>query len=119
MMVGNSEVLYHKNDKLGFKAIGLHYKEKKFVMYFLLPNSNIDLRDVVSKMNGTTLRSITKDTKITDFTYLVPKMTLDSFTNLRPVLQVNVKFAFLICMNLYYAYCFVHRIWESIKCLIH
>lgn len=90
MMVGNSEVLYHRNDELEFKAIGLPYKGKKFVAYFVLPNSNVSLRELVSKMNRESLINITKNTKTTEFTYFVPKMTLESFTNLRPVLQVNI-----------------------------
>lgn len=89
MMVGSSEVFYHKNDELEFKAIGLPYKGKQFVSYFVLPNSNVSLRDLVTKMNGSTLRNISKNTILTEFTYFVPKMTLESFTNLRPVLQVN------------------------------
>lgn len=94
MMVGSSEVLYHKNDQLEFKAIGLPYKGNKFVTYFVLPNSNVSLRDLVSKMNGPLLRNITKNTKTTEFTYFVPKMTLESFTSLRPVLMVNILHLF-------------------------
>lgn len=90
MMVGNSEVLYHRNDELEFKAIGLPYKGEKFVAYFVLPNLNVGLRDLVSKMNKESLINITKNTKTTEFTYFVPKMTLESFTNLSPVLQVNI-----------------------------
>lgn len=90
MMVGSSEVLYHKNDELEFKAIGLPYKGKKFVTYFVLPEPNVTLRSLVEKMNGDILKNITKYTNLTEFTYFVPKMTLESFTNLRPVLQVNI-----------------------------
>lgn len=90
MMVGSSEVLYHKNDELQFKAIGLPYKGKKFVTYFVLPEPNVSLRSLVEKMNGDVLKNITKNTNLTEFTYFVPKMTLESFTNLRPVLQVNI-----------------------------
>lgn len=90
MMVGSSEVLYHKNDALEFKAIGLPYKGKKFISYFILPNSNVNLRDLIKKMNGNTVRNITKNTIPTEFTYFVPKMNLESFTNLRPVLQVII-----------------------------
>lgn len=89
MMVGSNDVLYHKNDELEFKAIGLPYKGKKLITYFVLPNLNIDLRDLVAKMNGNTLKNITKNTRIAEATYFVPKMILESFTNLRPVLQVN------------------------------
>lgn len=93
MMVGTSEVLYHKNDELHFKAIGLPYKENKFVTYFVLPNSNYSLRDLVGKMDKFSLRQITNNTKVTEFTYFVPKMKLESFTNFRPVLQViNILF---------------------------
>lgn len=95
MMVGSSEVLYHKNDELEFKAIGLPYKGNKFVSYFVLPNSNVSLRDLVSKMNASLLRNITKNTKTTEFTYFVPKMTLESFTSLKPVLMVNITFIYL------------------------
>lgn len=90
MMVGSSEVLYHKNDELEFKAIGLPYKGKKFVTYFVLPEPNITLRSLINKIDGNILRNITKYTDLTEFTYFVPKMTLESFTNLRPVLQVNI-----------------------------
>lgn len=93
MMVGNSEVLYHKNDELHFKAIGLPYKGNKFVTYFVLPNTNVSLRALVNKMDKFSLRKITNNTKLTEFTYFVPKMKLASFTNLKPVLQViNIIF---------------------------
>jgi len=92
MMVGSSEVLYHTNEELEFKAIGLPYKGKQFVTYFVLPDSNVTLRSLIAKMDGKTLKNITKYTNLTEFTYFVPKMTLESFTNLRPVLQVNVLF---------------------------
>lgn len=90
MMIGSSEVLYHKNDASGFKAIGLPYKGKQCTAYFVLPNNNVTLRSLLTKMNKNTLRNITKNTKISEFTYFVPKMSLESFTNLRPVLQVNI-----------------------------
>lgn len=90
MMLGSSEVLYHKNDELEFKAIGLPYQGKKLITYFVLPNQNVNLRDLIAKMNPSTLNNITRNSKLADFTYMVPKMTLESFTNLRPVLQVNI-----------------------------
>lgn len=93
MMIGNSDVLYHKNDEVGLRAIGLPYKGKKFVMYFVLPHL-ITLRDLIAKMNGNTLQNITKNTKLTETTYFVPKMTLESSTNLRPVLQVSYSIGF-------------------------
>lgn len=93
MMVGNSEVFYHKNDELHFKAIGLPYKGNKFVTYFVLPNTNVSLRALVNKMDKFSLRNITNNTKLTEFTYFVPKMKLESFTNLKRVLQViNIIF---------------------------
>lgn len=92
MMVGSSEVLYHINEELEFKAIGLPYKDKQFVTYFVLPDFNVTLRSLVTKMNGNTLKNITKYSNLTEFTYFVPKMTLESFTNLKPVLQVNILF---------------------------
>jgi len=90
MMVGSSEVLYHKNEELEFKAIGLPYKGNQFITYFVLPNTNVSLSSLVSKMNGKTIRNITKSAKLTELTYFVPKMTLKSSTNLRPILQVYI-----------------------------
>ncbi|XP_050437942.1 serine protease inhibitor 42Dd-like [Adelges cooleyi] len=87
MMVGSSEVLYHKNDELGFKAIGLPYKGRKVYMYYVLPNSQITLREIIDKMNGNALRNISRNTVSSEFIYFVPKMTLKSFTNLSPVMQ--------------------------------
>lgn len=89
MMMGNSDILYHKNENLGFSAMGLPYKGNKFVSYFVLPDPSISLRDLVDKMTGKILQNITRNTTPIEFTYFVPKMTLKSFTNLRPVLQVN------------------------------
>jgi len=87
MMVGSSEVLFHKNEELEFKAIGLPYKGNQFITYFVLPDTNVSLRSLTAKMNGKVLKNITKDTKLVEFTYFVPKMTLKSLINLRPVLQ--------------------------------
>ncbi|VVC36648.1 Hypothetical protein CINCED_3A002316 [Cinara cedri] len=87
MMIGNSEVFYYKNDELKFKAIGLPYKGNEYTAYFVLPNGNISLRGLMSTINERTLKTITESTTLTDITYLVPKMTLKSFTNLKPVLQ--------------------------------
>lgn len=95
MMMGNSDILFHKNEELGFSAMGLPYKGNKFVSYFVLPDSNIKLRDLVDKMNGKTLQNITRDTTPLEYTYFVPKMTLKSFTNLKPVLQVNISIQFV------------------------
>jgi len=90
MMVGSSEVLFHRNEELEFKAIGLPYKGNQFITYFVLPDTNVSLRSLVAKMNGQTIKNITKNTKLTEFTYFVPKMTLKSLINLRPVLQVYI-----------------------------
>ncbi|XP_027841673.1 leukocyte elastase inhibitor-like isoform X3 [Aphis gossypii] len=87
MMVGSSEVLFHKNEELEFKAIGLPYKGNQFITYFVLPDTNVSLRGLIAKMNGKVLKNITKNTKLAEFTYFVPKMTLKSLINLRPVLQ--------------------------------
>lgn len=89
MMVGSSEVLFHKNEELEFKAIGLPYKGNQFITYFVLPDTNVSLRGLIAKMNGKVLKNITKNTKLAEFTYFVPKMTLKSLINLRPVLQVH------------------------------
>ncbi|XP_050526222.1 leukocyte elastase inhibitor-like isoform X2 [Daktulosphaira vitifoliae] len=86
-MVGNSEVLYHSNEELGFKAIGIPYKGRKVFMYYVLPNTNTSLRDLVAKMDGYSLQNITMNTTLSEFLYFIPKMTLDSFTNLRPAMQ--------------------------------
>lgn len=90
MMVGSSEVLFHKNEGLEFQAIGLPYKGNQFITYFVLPDANVSLSSLTAKMNGKTIKNITKTAKITEFTYFVPKMTLKSLTNLRPVLQVHI-----------------------------
>jgi serine protease inhibitor len=90
MMMGSSDILYHKNEDLGFSAMGLPYKGNKFVSYFVLPDLNVNLRDLVNKMDGKILQNITRNTIPLEFTYFVPKMTLKSFTNLRPALQVNI-----------------------------
>jgi len=90
MMVGSSEVLFHKNEGLEFKAIGLPYKGNQFITYFVLPDTNVSLSSLTAKMNGKTIKNITRTAKITELTYFVPKMTLKSLTNLRPVLQVYI-----------------------------
>lgn len=89
MMIGVSEIFYHNNEELQFKAIGLPYKGNDYVAYFVLPNENISMRDLMNTINERTLRNITKSTILAEVTYFVPKMTLKSFTNLKPVLQVN------------------------------
>jgi len=91
MMVGSSEVLFHKNEALEYKAIGLPYKGNRFITYFVLPDTNVSLSSLVAKMNGKTIRNITNNAKLTELTYFVPKMTLKSLTNLRPVLQVHIS----------------------------
>lgn len=108
MMVGSSEVLYHKNDELEFKAIGLPYKDSQCTAYFVLPNNNVSLRSIITRMNKNTLRNITKNSTLSEFTYLVPRMVLESFTNLRPVLQVNILFFILntifLCIFIFLEY---------------
>lgn len=94
MMVGSSEVFYHKNDELEFKAIGLPYKGNQSTAYFVLPNNNVSLRSIITRMNKNTLRNITKNAILSEFIYLVPKMVLESFTNLKPVLKVNIEFLY-------------------------
>lgn len=88
MMVGNSEVFYHKNEELKFKSIGLPYKGNKFITYFVLPDTNVSLREMVKQMNGDIIKNITKNSRVTEITYFVPKMILKSTTNLQPVLKV-------------------------------
>lgn len=90
MMFGNSEVFYYKNDELQFKAIGLPYKGDEYTAYFVLPDRNNSLKSLISAMNEKTLKNITDTTATFDTTYFVPKMTLKSFTNLTPVLRVNI-----------------------------
>lgn len=90
MMLGNSEVFYHKNDKLQFKAIGLPYKGDEYTAYFVLPDRNDSLRNLMSTINERTLKQITESTTLVDITYFVPKMTLKSFTNLTPMFKVTV-----------------------------
>lgn len=95
-MRGNIESAYYgENKKLGFKLLGLPYKNHDLVMYFLLPFENngkeYDIKSFQEKLNIKDIRELILQSRRQLVTVQIPKMKLsNSLSILEPLQKYSI-----------------------------
>lgn len=95
MMANAGEIPYYQNKAKGYSAIGLPYKNREVMMFVVLPNLNVNLKNLTAQMDSDDIDNIVKRYTVREIFYVMPKMKLSTKFNLRPALErLNVRTLF-------------------------
>lgn len=95
MMVNQAKIPTYESKALGFQAIGMPYKGGDVIMYVILPKLKTSLKELMCRLKPEDIDTIISKSRPAEVFYVIPKMKLDSESNLRDaLLQLNAKSMF-------------------------